>query len=62
MADRRAKPLARIDLDRVRDRLDAALDPVPELTVEGRVLLDRAATASTSRGRSWTGSPRRNVK
>lgn len=42
MDDRWAKRLARIDLDRVRERLDAALVPVEGLDVEGEVFLARA--------------------
>lgn len=41
MADRWTERLARIDLDRVRERLDAALEPVSGLDVEGAVLLAR---------------------
>jgi hypothetical protein len=41
MADRWTERLARIDLDRVRERLDAALEPVTGLDVEGAVFLAR---------------------
>lgn len=41
MDDRWAKRLARIDLDRVRERLDAALVPVEGLDVEGAVFVSR---------------------
>lgn len=42
MDDRWAKRLARIDLDRVRERLHARLVPVEGLDVEGAVFLARA--------------------
>jgi hypothetical protein len=41
MADRWTKRLARIDLDRVRERLDAALEPVAGPDVEGAIFLAR---------------------
>jgi hypothetical protein len=41
MADRWTERLARIDLDRVRERLDAALEPVAGPDVEGAIFLAR---------------------